>query len=109
MHLQCVDGNNVYMESSYNCNGSNYTPTLEKLLSTSSRNNSSLHSKPSAPATQGFKFNTESQKSYYRLQSDSGCNEISITPVNCVNRYQQRIQNSKSGLLRTALDVVCIS
>nr|XP_014090974.1 uncharacterized protein LOC106617993 [Bactrocera oleae]XP_036216441.1 uncharacterized protein LOC106617993 [Bactrocera oleae] len=101
----CVDGNNVYMDSSYNCNGSNYTPTLEKLLSTSSRNNSSLHNKSSAPATQGFKFNTESQKSYYRLQSDSGCNEISITPVNCVNRYQQRIQNSKSGLLRTALDV----
>ncbi|XP_011189739.2 uncharacterized protein LOC105216783 [Zeugodacus cucurbitae] len=101
----CVDPNSVYMESSYNCNGSNYTPTLEKLLSTTSRNNSSLHSKPSAPATQGFKFNTESQKSYYRLQSDNGCNEISITPVNCVNRYPQRIQNSKSGLLRTALDV----
>ncbi|XP_039964493.1 uncharacterized protein LOC120777318 isoform X2 [Bactrocera tryoni] len=101
----CIDANNMYIESSYNCNGSNYTPTLEKLLSTSSRNNSSLHSKPNAPATQGFKFNSESQKSYYRLQSDSGCNEISITPVNCINRYQQRIQNSKSGLLRTALDV----
>ncbi|XP_004523002.1 uncharacterized protein LOC101449805 [Ceratitis capitata] len=103
----CVDGNNLFMDSSYNCNGSNYTPTLEKLLSTTSRNNTMLHAnKPSIPATQGFKFNTESQKSYYRLQSDGGCNEISITPVNSVNRYPQRIlQNSKSGLLRTALDV----
>ncbi|XP_053954768.1 uncharacterized protein LOC128860971 isoform X1 [Anastrepha ludens] len=102
---QCIDANSLLMETSYNCNGSNYTPTLEKLLSTTSRNNSPLHVKPSAPATQGFKFNTESQKSYYRLQNDGSCNEISITPVNCVNRYPQKIQNSKSGLLRTALDV----
>ncbi|XP_017481792.1 PREDICTED: uncharacterized protein LOC108370879 [Rhagoletis zephyria] len=101
----CVDANSMFMETSYNGNGSNYTPTLEKLLSKSSRNNSSLHVKPSAPITQGFKFNTDSQKSYYRLQSDGGCNEISITPVNCVNRYPQRIQNTKAGLLRTALDV----
>ncbi|XP_067643227.1 putative leucine-rich repeat-containing protein DDB_G0290503 [Eurosta solidaginis] len=100
-----IDANSAFMET-YNGNGSNYSPTLEKLLSTSSRNNSLAHAKHhGAPSKQGFKFNTDSQKSYYHLQSDDGCNEISITPVNCINRYAQRMQNSKSGLLRTALDV----
>ena len=85
---------------------SNYTPTLEKLLSSTARN-SEVYLKRSNSHSEGFKFlnknDAAANRQYYAAQmaNDDVCNEISITPIE--KRYSQEY---KGNMLRTALHAV---